>query len=97
MPHRRTDRRWSWYAQVRDAVVALVGVGILGLMAFRNSYPIGGIVTALVCVGALSASAALKALVGRWEANRYDDRDETNGRRVPPPGEAEPAKEPGTP
>lgn len=75
MPHRRTDRRWSWYAQVRDAVVALVGVGTLALMAVRNSYPVGGVITALVCVGALSASAALRALVGRWESAR-DDRDD---------------------
>ena len=66
MPHRGSDRRWTWYAQVRDAVVALVGVGTLSLMAFRNSYPIGGVLTALVCVGALSASAALRALAGRW-------------------------------
>lgn len=73
MPHRGNDRRWSWYAQVRDAVVSLVGIGTLALMAFRNSYPVGGVVTALVCVGALSASAALRALVGRWESGRLDD------------------------
>lgn len=76
MPHRGSDRRWSWYAQVRDAVVALVGVGTLALMAFRNSYPVGGVITALVCVGALSASAALRALVGRWESTRLDDAED---------------------
>ena len=72
MPHRSSERRWTWYAQVRDAVVALVGVGTLSLMAFRNSYPIGGVLTALVCVGALSASAALRALAGRWEESRRE-------------------------
>lgn len=41
-------------------------------MAFRNSYPIGGVLTALVCVGALSASAALRALAGRWEESRRE-------------------------
>lgn len=75
MPNRGSDRRWTWYAQVRDAVVALVGIGTLALMAFRNSYPIGGVLTALVCVGALSASAALRALVGRWESSRDDEKD----------------------
>lgn len=76
MPNRGSDRRWTWYAQVRDAVVALTGVGTLSLMAFRNSYPIGGVITALVCVGALSASAALRALVGRWENGRLDDKED---------------------
>lgn len=79
MPNRSTDRRWTWYAQVRDAAVAVVGIGILGLMAFRNSYPIGGVVTALVCVGALSASAALRALAGRWESIRGENGKE-NGK-----------------
>lgn len=76
MPHRGTERRWTWYAQVRDALVSLVGIGVIALMAFRNSYPVGGVITALVCVGALSASAALRALVGRWETGRMDDQDE---------------------
>ena len=75
MPNRASDRPWTWYAQIRDAVVALVGVGTLSLMAFRNSYPIGGVLTALVCVGALSASAALRALAGRWEASREEAKD----------------------
>lgn len=90
MPHRGSDRRWSWYAQVRDALVSVVGIGVIALMAVRNSYPIGGVVTALVCVGALSASAALRALVGRWETTRLedlrdprDDRDEVHPRDRP--------------
>lgn len=56
--------------------MSLVGIGVIALMAFRNSYPVGGVITALVCVGALSASAALRALVGRWETGRMDDQDE---------------------
>lgn len=75
MPNRGNDRRWTWYAQVRDAVVALVGIATLALMAFRNSYPIVGVLTALVCVGALSASTALRALAGRWESLRDENKD----------------------
>lgn len=93
MPHRGNDRRWSWYAQVRDAVVSLVGVGTLALMAFRNSYPVGGVVTALVCVGALSASTALRFLVGRWESGRIDDRDD---RSAPPRSSNQPNDDRGT-
>lgn len=89
MPHRGNDRRWSWYAQVRDALVALVGIGIIGLMAVRNSYPVGGVITALVCVGALSASAALRALVGRWENGRPEERDRRDDRSPASDGPAD--------
>ena len=61
------ERRWAWYSQIRDAVVASVGVGILVSMIVRESWPPLGVITALVCVGALSASSVLRYLVGRWE------------------------------
>jgi len=94
MPHRGTERRWTWYAQVRDALVSLVGIGVIALMAFRNSYPVGGVITALVCVGALSASAALRALVGRWETGRLDDQDDRD--RQERQRQDQPAEERGT-
>lgn len=93
MPNRGNDRRWTWYAQVRDAAVALVGLGTLSLMAFRNSYPIGGVITALVCVGALSASAALRALTGRWESMREERSRQDNPPDPPPPSQLPPARD----
>ena len=64
------ERRWAWYSQIRDAVVAVVGVGILVSMIVREAWPPLGVITALVCVGALSASSVLRYLIGRWDDKR---------------------------
>ncbi len=56
-----------WYGQVRDAVMVAVGISILAVMTYRNSYPPLGVIVALVCAGSVSASAALQYIVGRWE------------------------------
>ena len=60
------QRRWVWYSQIRDAAVAAVGIGGLVSMIVRNNWPPLGVITTLVCVGALSARALLGYLTGRW-------------------------------
>jgi hypothetical protein len=61
------DRRWPWFAQVREAVVASLGVGILATMTVRDSWPPIGVIAALVCVGQVSAAAFTRYLLGRVE------------------------------
>lgn len=62
----RTTRRWSWYGQTLDIVLAAAGLTIIGAMVVRWSFPVGGILLALSCVGSISASQVIDVLVGRW-------------------------------
>lgn len=62
-----TDRRWPWYQQTVDAIVAALGIGIAVTMLVRDSWPALGVVFAFVCLGRLTSSAALRYLLGRWE------------------------------
>lgn len=62
-----TDRRWPWYSQVVDAAFATAGLGLLALMAVRDSYPLYGVFLVLVFAGRVSASTLLRYLIGRWE------------------------------
>jgi hypothetical protein len=71
------QRRWLWWSQIHDAAVTIVGIAILGVMTFRNSFPIPGVVAALVCIGSLSASAALRYLLGRWDPPNAGSSDRT--------------------
>lgn len=67
MSNHVNDRRWAWYQQALDAVVAALGIGIAITMTFRNSYPFLGVVLVAACVGKLTASQLLRVLLGRWE------------------------------
>lgn len=62
-----SDRRWPWYQQVLDLVVASLGVGLAIRMGYRESYPLTGVVLVLACIGKLTASQLLRLLMGRWE------------------------------
>jgi hypothetical protein len=64
------ERRWPWYQQVVDATVALLGIGITVTMLVRDSWPVLGVVVAMICLGKVSATAALNYLTGRWETDR---------------------------
>lgn len=61
------ERRWPWYNQIIDAIFAVAGLAIVGVMTARNSYPLYGVFLVLVFAGRVSASALLRYLVGRWE------------------------------
>jgi hypothetical protein len=61
------EKRWPWYTQIRDAVFAAFGMAILGVMAYRNSWPLAGVAAALTCMGVVGAGTALRLLLGRWE------------------------------
>lgn len=61
------QRRWSWFDQTRDALLTIVGIVVILVMLWRNSWPPLGVATAGVCVGALTASGLLRLLVGKWE------------------------------
>lgn len=69
------NRRWSWYAQTLDAVLAIVGISIIIAMVVRWSFPVNGILLALACVGAIGSGQMIDALVGRW-AKKQNGRDE---------------------
>lgn len=64
---KETDRRWPWYQQISDAAVTVLGLGIGVTMAYRNSFPVMGVVLFAACVGKLTASQLLRLLMGRWE------------------------------
>jgi hypothetical protein len=68
------DRKWPWFHQVQEAAVSVLGIAILVTMTVRNSWPPLGVAAALVCVGSLSASALLRYLLGRWEAENGTGR-----------------------
>lgn len=61
------QRRWPWYQQLVDLVVALLGVSIVVTNLVRDSWPVMAVAVALVCLGKISATAALNYLLGRWE------------------------------
>jgi hypothetical protein len=61
-----TQRRWSWYQQAVDAVVAILGIGIAISMTARNSFPPWGILLVISCVGKLTATQLLKVLMAKW-------------------------------
>jgi len=61
------DRRWPWYHQIEDAITAALGVAITVTMLIRDSWPVIGVVFALVCLGKLSSTTAIRYLIGRWE------------------------------
>lgn len=61
------QRRWSWYQQSVDAAAAILGIIIAMTMLVRDSWPVIGVVFALVCLGFVPSSSALRYLVGRWE------------------------------
>ena len=58
-------RRWSWFDQARDALLTIIGIVVILVMLWRNSWPPLGVATAMVCVGALTASGLLRFLIGR--------------------------------
>lgn len=62
------ERRWPWYNQIVDAVFAVAGLAIVGVMTIRNSYPLYGVFLVLVFAGRVSASTLLRYLIGRWES-----------------------------
>ncbi len=68
---RGRERRWVWYAQTLDAVLAVAGLATIGAMVYRWSFPIGAILLAAFCVGGISAGQLIDVLVGRW--TRRDD------------------------
>ena len=61
------QRKWSWFDQARDALLTIIGIVVILVMLWRNSWPPLGVATAMVCVGALTASGLLRFLLGRWE------------------------------
>ena len=61
------DRRWPWFTQIVDAASATLGAGIVVVMVIRDRWPIAGLVTALVLLGRITASSALRYMLGRWE------------------------------
>ena len=66
MTQERNEQRWPWYQQVLDAAVAALGFGIAISMAYRNSYPLAGVVLIAACVGKLTSSQLLRLLTNRW-------------------------------
>ena len=66
---RHEELRWPWYQQVVDALVLVLGIGIAVTMTVRNSWPPLGVILVTVCIGRLSARAALQVLAGRWSGN----------------------------
>lgn len=69
---RRQQKRWPWYQQAVDAVLAAVGIIVIAFMVKRNSYPINGILLALSCVNTILASHVIDALAGRWTRSNED-------------------------
>lgn len=64
------QKRWSWYGQTLDAVLAVTGLVVVGAMVYRWSFPINGLLLAFACFGGLSASQVIDALVGRYSRPR---------------------------
>lgn len=69
MPQRDRNRRWTWYGQTLDAVLAIAGLSIIAAMVIRWSFPLSGILLAMACVGSISANQLIDALIGRWQRN----------------------------
>jgi hypothetical protein len=61
------ERRWPWYQQVVDAAFAAAGLGIALSMAYRNNFPIVGVILVAACAGKVSASQLIRLLLGRWD------------------------------
>lgn len=70
----RRQARWPWYQQVLDAVLAVVGIAVIGTMVWRNAYPINGILLALSCVNSILAAHVIDGLAGRWTGKSTDDK-----------------------
>lgn len=61
------DRRWAWYQQVLDAIVAVLGIGLAITMAARDSWPLYGVLMVIFCLGKIGTGQLLRSLgeVGR--------------------------------
>jgi uncharacterized membrane protein YjjB (DUF3815 family) len=68
----RKQRRWPWYQQILDAILATVGIAVIGTMVYRNSYPINGILLALSCVNSILAGHVIDGLAGKWTKQAED-------------------------
>jgi hypothetical protein len=68
----KRQQRWPWYQQILDAVLAAVGITVIGTMVYRNAYPINGILLALSCVNSILAAHVIDGLAGRWTKPRDD-------------------------
>lgn len=61
------DRRWPWYSQIVDALFAIAGLALVGVMAVRDSYPLPGVFLVLVFAGRVTTSTLQRYLIGRWD------------------------------
>jgi hypothetical protein len=67
MQTRDRYKRWPWYGQTLDAVLALAGLSIIVAMIIRWSFPLQGILLALSCVGLVSGNRIIDSLLGPKE------------------------------
>lgn len=65
MPH--TQKRWSWWSQVREAAAAIAGFAVLTVETWRGTYNILAMTFVAVCVGVVSTGVLTRLLMGRWE------------------------------
>lgn len=62
-----TEKRWSWWGQVRDVVVATIGIAIVATSLARDTYDPIAMLFAAVCLGIVSSGVLSRYLIGRWE------------------------------
>lgn len=66
---RQAQKRWVWWNQTVDAALAIAGLTVIGVMIFRWSFPVQGIVLAMACVGGLSTNQLVTVVAERWTGN----------------------------
>lgn len=62
-----TQKRWSWWGQIRDAAALVAGLGLLSLEAVRGTYNPIAMTFAAVCLGIVGSGVLGRFLVGKWE------------------------------
>lgn len=67
MSETKTEKRWSWWGQVRDAAAAAAGFALLAVEAHRGTYNPIAMTFAAVCLGIVGSGVLGRFLIGKWE------------------------------
>jgi len=64
-----SERRWPWWAQVRDVAASVAGFTVLSVETYRGTYNPIAMGFAAACIGILASGVFGRWLLGRWNGN----------------------------